>query len=393
MRIAALDVGEARIGVAVSDELGITAQGLGVVRRVGGRRDLEALATLLAPYAPSRLVVGLPLDMRGTEAEAAARVRAFALVLRSPGPPRPTPVTVTLEEGERFAEVAEDLRRQGVLRHPLPLVVWARLTRQDRAVHWGEYLITTPLSPLELMARVTGLPDPVHQLTVPEGLTVRQVVQLLAASGFGAEERFICLLEDPSFLAAEDLPPAGAEGYLFPDTYQFPLATPQERILRTMVHRFREVFGPSLTRRAAAQGLTESEAVTLASLVEEEAARPEERRLVAAVFLNRLHRGMPLQSDPTVLYGRPDSSRTITRADLARPTPYNTYTIGGLPPTPIANPGRDALEAAVDPAPVDYLYFVARGDGSHEFSATLAAHNAAVARYQRAHHQRPERSP
>src|SRR6266568_4958184 len=245
MRIAALDVGEARIGVAVSDELGITAQGLGVVRRVGGRRDLEALAALLTPYAPSRLVVGLPLDMRGTEGAAAARGRrqggrdahppglprapavtrllaagavlaaaaavvAFVLVLRAPGPPRPAPVTVTLDEGERFAEVAEDLRRQGVLRHPLPLVVWARLTRQDRAVHWGEYLITTPLSPLELLARVTGPPDPLHQLTVPEGLTVRQVVQLLAASGFGAEESFLCLLEDASFLASEDLPPAGA---------------------------------------------------------------------------------------------------------------------------------------------------------------------------------------
>src|SRR5207244_2860811 len=204
----------------------------------------------------------------------------------------------------RFAEVAEDLRRQGVLRHPLPLVVWARLTRQDRAVHWGEYLITTPLSPLGLLARVTGLPDPVHQLTVPEGLTVRQVVQLLAASGFGAEESFLCLLEDPRFLASEDMPPAGAEGYLFPDTYQFPLATPQERILRAMVRRFREVFGPPLGRRAAAHGLTEEQAVTLASLVEEETARPEERRLVAAVLLNRLHRGLPLPSDPTVLYGR-----------------------------------------------------------------------------------------
>src|SRR5438046_747033 len=184
MRIAALDVGEARIGVAVSDELGITAQGLGVVRRVGGRRDLEALGAVLA---------------------AAAAVVAFVLVLRAPGPPRPTPVTVTLEDGERFADVAEDLRRQGVLRHPRPLVVWARLTRQDRAVHWGEYLITTPLSPLELLARLTGPPDPLHQLTVPEGLTVRQVVQLLAASGFGAEEGFLCLLEDPSFLASEDL--------------------------------------------------------------------------------------------------------------------------------------------------------------------------------------------
>jgi peptidoglycan lytic transglycosylase G len=324
-----------------------------------------------------RLVVAGVVSLVG-----AAAVAGW-LVLHAAGPPRTTPVAVTLEEGERFAEVAQDLRRQGVLRHPLPLVVWARLTRQDRAVHWGEYLITTPLSPLELLARLTGPPDPLHAVTVPEGLTVRQVVQLLAASGFGSEESFLCLLEDPAFLASEDLPPAGAEGYLFPDTYGFPLATPQERILRTMVKRFRDVFGPPLVLRAAALGLDENEAVTLASLVEEETARPEERRLVAAVFLNRLHRGMPLQSDPTVLYGRSDQSRTITRADLTRPTPYNTYTIGGLPPTPIANPGRESLEAAVDPAPVDYVYFVARGDGSHEFSTTLAAHNAAVARWLR----------
>jgi UPF0755 protein len=314
---------------------------------------------------------------------AAAAVAAFALVLRQPGPPRRAPAIVTVEEGERFTDVADDLRRQHVLRHPLPLVVWARLTRQDRAVHWGEYLITTPLSPLELLARLTGPPDPLHPVTVPEGLTVREVVHLLATSGFGSEESFWCLLEDPGFLAAEDLPPVGAEGYLFPDTYAFPLATPQERILRSMVRHFREVFGPPLVLRAAALGLTEHEAVTLASLVEEETARPEERRLVAAVFLNRLRRGMPLQSDPTVLYGRPDGSRTLTRADLARPTPYNTYTIGGLPPAPIANPGQAALEAAVDPAPVDYLYFVARGDGTHEFSTTLAAHNAAVARWRR----------
>jgi peptidoglycan lytic transglycosylase G len=307
----------------------------------------------------------------------------IAVALRQPGPPRSTPVVVTVEEGDRFADVASDLQRQGVLRHPLPLVVWARLTGQDRAVHWGEYLITTPLSPLELLARLAGPPDPLHPLTVPEGFTVRDVVHLLAAAGFGSEESFFCLLDDPAFLASEELPPEGAEGYLFPDTYAFPLATPQDRILRTMVRHFRDVFTPPLVLRAAALGLGEREAVTLASLVEEETGRPEERRLVAAVFLNRIRRGMPLQSDPTVLYGRTDGTRTLTRADLARPTPYNTYTIPGLPPAPIANPGRASLEAAVDPAPVDYLYFVSRGDGTHEFSTTLAAHNAAVKRFRR----------
>jgi len=313
----------------------------------------------------------------------AGATAAVLLDLRRPGPPLTAPAAVTIEQGERFADVAADLRRQGVLRHVWPLVAWARVTRRDRAVHWGEYLITTPLTPLELLARVTGPPDALHALTVPEGLTVRETVRLLADGGFGSEESFLCLLDDPAFLASEDLPPVGAEGYLFPETYAFPLATPQERILRTMIHQFRDVFGPALVARAADLGLTEEEAVTLASLVEEETGRPEERRLVSAVFHNRLRRGMPLQSDPTVLYGRPDGSRHLTHADLLRPTPYNTYTIAGLPPAPIANPGRAALEAAVDPAPVDYLYFVARGDGTHEFSSTLGAHNAAVARYLR----------
>jgi UPF0755 protein len=302
--------------------------------------------------------------------------------LDRPGPPRHGPVVIEVEEGERFAEIAGDLRRQGVLRHELPLVLFARVTRQDRAVHWGEYMITTPLSALDLLARVTRLPDPLHQVTIPEGLPVRQVVRLLANAGFGSEESFYCVLDDPAFLDSEGLPPTGAEGYLFPNTYDFPLATPQERILRTMVKQFRDAFGPRLAVRAAALGFTEQEAVTLASLIEEEARKPEERRLIAAVFLNRLRRGMPLQSDPTVLYGRDDEDdRRITRADLRRRTPFNTYTIAGLPPTPIANPGRASLEAAVDPAQVDYLYFVARGDGSHEFTSTLAAHNAAVGRH------------
>jgi UPF0755 protein len=303
-----------------------------------------------------------------------------AVLLNRPGPPLAEPVTVTIREGERIGEISRGLVAQGVLRSPFLFVVWARLTGRDHQVHWGEFRIAEPLSPRQLLERLVGPPDSLHAVTIPEGRTVHEVVSLLAAAGLGSEETFQTLLGDPHFLASEGLPSEGAEGYLFPDTYSFPLGTPPERVLGIMIRRFHEVFTPEMAARAAQLGLTPYQAVTLASLVEEETARPEERPLVAAVFLNRLKRGMPLQADPTVLYGRRTGERRLTRADLSQPGPYNTYTTPGLPPTPIANPGRAALEAAVNPAQVPYLYFVARGDGSHEFNTELAQHNAAVAK-------------
>src|SRR5262249_37249725 len=246
-----------------------------------------------------------------------------------------------------------------------------------------------PRSPRQLLERLVGPPDSLHAVTIPEGRTVQEVVSLLAAAGLGSEETFQTLVGDPHFLASEGLPSEGAEGYLFPDTYSFPLGTPPERVLGIMIRRFHEVFTPEMAARAAQLGLTPYQAVTLASLVEEETARPEERPLVAAVYLNRLKRGMPLQADPTVLYGPRPGDRRLSRGDLSQPGPYNTYTTLGLPPTPIANPGRASLEAAVNPAQVPYLYFVARGDGSHEFNTELAQHNAAVAKLRHLERVRP----
>ena len=319
-----------------------------------------------------------------------AGIAVVVVLLDRRGPALSEPVTIAIQQGERLPDVARRMAEQGLLRSPALFVAWARLSGRDRNVRWGEFRIAAPLSPRELLARITGPPDALHAVTVPEGLTAREVVMLLVSAGLGTEDTFEGLLADPQFLAAEGLPPDGAEGYLFPDTYAFPMVTRRARVAH-MVRRFREVFTPEMEQKAALHGLTPQEAVTLASLVEEEAAVPEERPLVAAVFLNRLKRGMPLQADPTVLYGRTDGDRRIRRSDLTQPTKYNTYTISGLPPTPIANPGRAALEAACAPADVPYLYFVARGDGSHEFNVDLARHEEAVARLRRLERDRQAR--
>jgi UPF0755 protein len=304
---------------------------------------------------------------------------AWLLVL--PGPSAVGPVVLPVAEGERFAQVADDLARLGIVRSAAAVRLWARLTGRDRQLAWGDYVFQPPMTPRAVVDRLGRAPDPIGLVTIPEGLTVDEVIGVLVDHGRGSRESFEWLLRDPDFLGREGVPVTGAEGYLFPDTYLLPSTMPPERILHEMLARFRKEAGPELVARGAARGLTLHQIVTLASLIEEEAKLPEEQRLVSAVFHNRLRLGMRLQSDPTVLYGRPSGDREITRADLERPTPYNTYVIVGLPPGPISNPGRGALEAAVDPAPTEALYFVARGDGSHEFTATLADHNAAVARY------------
>jgi UPF0755 protein len=303
--------------------------------------------------------------------------------LVSPGPGQIGPIVLSVAEGQRFATIADDLAALGVVRAPLLFRLWARATGQDRNVAWGDYVIQPPITPQALLDRLGRPPDPVGQVTIPEGLTVDDTIALLVQHGRGSRQAFEALLRDPAFHAREGLPPTGAEGYLFPDTYVFPGTLAPERILREMIARFRAAFDDDLAARSRALGLGPHEVVILASLIEEETTVPAEQPLVSAVFHNRLRLGMRIQSDPTVLYGRARDDRDITRADLATPTPYNTYLIAGLPPGPIANPGRGALEAAVAPAETDALYFVARGDGSHEFTPTLAAHNAAVARYRR----------
>jgi peptidoglycan lytic transglycosylase G len=301
--------------------------------------------------------------------------------LNTPAPLPPGGAVVSIAAGEAFRAISARLQAVGVVRHGWVVRVWARWTGVDHLVQSGEYRFDRPLSPIEVLAMLHLPTAALHRVTIPEGSTVNQVTELLAAAGFGGADQFLCLARDLRFLLSVDAPAGGIEGYLFPDTYAFAWSTPPEQILTAMVERFREQTAALQTRRLDA-GLTEEQMVTLGSLIEKETGAANERALVSAVFHNRLQLGMPLQSDPTAMYGR-DVHGAPKAADLTVESPYNTYLHGGLPPGPICNPGRAALEAALNPARVPYLYFVSRNDGTHVFSRTLEEHNHAVARFQR----------
>jgi len=288
---------------------------------------------------------------------------------------------VAVRSGEPFRFTADRLAAAGVVRHAWLVRLWARATGADRSVRTGTYRFNAPVSARQVLATLQSPATALRNVTIPEGSTVAETIATLAAAGFGGADQFWCVARDPAFLAQLDVPATGLEGYLFPDTYAFELGAAPADILRVMVERFREATAGLQAARITA-GMKEGDVVTLASIVEKETGAGDERPVVSGVFHNRLRIGMPLQADPTAVYGR--QGRPIpTAADLDAPSPYNTYVHRGLPPGPICNPGLAAMEAAVSPAAVPYLYFVARRDGTHEFSRTLDEHNRAVAKYRR----------
>jgi UPF0755 protein len=303
--------------------------------------------------------------------------------LGTPAALPPGGAVVSIAPGETFRVTSERLEAAGIVRHGWVVRWWARWQGLDRLVRSGEYRFDQPLSPLAVLAVLRSPSAALHRVTIPEGSTVSQVADLLAAAGYGGADVFLCLVRDADFLASVDAPVSGLEGHLFPDTYAFAWSTPPVQILTAMAQRFHEQTA-SLQALRRARGMSEQAMVTLASMIEKEAAAATERALISGVFHNRLRLGMPLQSDPTTVYGREGLARGApTHADLGVESPYNTYLHAGLPPGPICNPGRAALEAAVAPADVPFVYFVARNDGTHEFSRSLEEHNRAVARFQR----------
>lgn len=304
---------------------------------------------------------------------------------------------ITIEQGTGTQEIIAQLADAGIVRHPTALKIYLRLESRGGALKAGDYKFPSPISPLQAIEKIERAEVVLERVTIPEGFNRFEIAQALAArTGKATEEEFLRLTEDQTPI--EQIAPTvrDLEGYLFPDTYNYSAKTTAEELIRAMVSRFQEVFTPEWATRASALGLTVHQVVTLASLIEEEARVPEERPLVASVFMNRLERGMPLASDPTFIYaavlahdydGNPNQPR-----HRARFSSYNTYLVPGLPPGPISSPGRASLEAALYPASSDYLYFVVSGtSGHHKFSRTSAEHDVAVAEYRRQQRELRER--
>lgn len=291
-------------------------------------------------------------------------------------PGRGRELVLTVPVGSGLSQITRNLKKAGLIRNHLAFNVYVRLAGSERTMRAGEYHLSTAMSGPAILTRLGRGEQAVFTVTFPEGMTVREVAQTLAERGLVDVEGFMEKLSGESLSSSyADLTPARPpEGFLFPDTYKIAEGTAPEAIARMMIGRFREVFGPELAEEARRRGMSVHEVVTLASIIEKEAKVPEERPLISAVFQNRLRQRRPLQSCATVQYALGRHKPKLSYEDLEIDSPYNTYRHTGLTPGPIASPGLDSIRAALFPAKVNYLYFVARSDGTHVFSTSYRDH-------------------
>ena len=292
------------------------------------------------------------------------------------------PRIVSIRKGASMASAARELAQAGVVRSQLAFVVYADLTGRARRLKPGDYAFKGGEAMPEVLTHLVKGDFMVVTVTIPEGMTVHQIGERLEEAGLACENEFDTAARSGPIARALGLGPLGTEGFLFPATYRFSPLAKTDQILSIMLAQFFAVLTPAVEERLFELDLTAREMVTMASIVEKEARVPQERPIIASVFYNRLKLGMPLQSDPTAQYNlQGDSERAATAVRM--PSAFNTYEIAGLPPGPIANPGLPSLLAALYPAHTDYLYFVARNDGTHIFSRSFAEHLHAIGEIKR----------
>ena len=347
----------------------------GMSGRAGGWTSWTALADRAGAAGTRALVLLL-----GAAGLAAVGLGAWALITPTAmmrGGPRI--IEIPLHQG--VAGVARRLQDEGIVRSRLGFILLAAVTGKARSLKAGEYQVPRGETALGVMALLASGRVVQHQVVLPEGHSLAELARLLEAERLATVPEVLRAARDPAFLLSQGIAADSVEGYLFPDTYQLVRKMTPEEILARMVIRMREQLSPAILAEIRAREITVHEALTLASIIEREAVDSSEMPLISAVFWNRMRRDMPLQADPTVQYAVGRERQRLTREDLQADSPYNTYRRPGLPPGPISNPGLAAIRAAISPAPVGYLYFVAADDRRHHFSTTLEEHNAAVARY------------
>ncbi len=292
---------------------------------------------------------------------------------------------VEIPQGSGSKLMARRLADAGVVRSPTTFRIAVWLSGAGRRLQAGEYRFDRPMTPAEVVDKIARGDVYLRPITFREGLTIREMASIFEEKGFGPASTFVEAASQGARIHSFDPDARDLEGYLFPDTYALPRSATADQLVAGMIGQFERALTPELRAGAAARGVSIRELVTLASIVEKETGKPEERPLIAAVYTNRLKIGMGLQCDPTVIYALERAGRyngNLTREDLKVDSPYNTYRYPGLPPGPIASPGLASLEAAAHPAAVTYLYFVSRNDGSHAFATTLDEHNRNVQQYQ-----------
>ena len=292
---------------------------------------------------------------------------------------------VELPAGAGASEIRQRLVDAGVVRDAMTLRLALRWTGASRDLQAGEYRFDRPMTAIEVVNKIARGDVYGQRITFPEGLTIQEMAQVYESRGLGRARDFVEAARNRALIQDLDPMAPDLEGYLFPDTYTVGRTAVATQLIESMVAGFRAAYPGDAPQPAGEPPLTTRQLVTLASLVEKETAKPEERPVVSAVYRNRLRIGMPMQADPTVIYALQKTGKydgNIRKDDLSINSPYNTYQNRGLPPGPIASPGKAALEAAFRPADVGFLYFVSRNDGSHVFATTLTEHNRNVAEFQ-----------
>jgi UPF0755 protein len=312
-----------------------------------------------------------------TELRAALAAGCFVLAACGQKPYGPS-TRVIIPRGATFAEAADSLSKANLVGWRKMFRVYARVTGGDRNIKPGTYLLRHGTPWKDIIGALHGGHGLVNTITIPEGYTISQITPLLAKTLKVPADSVQAAVRDTALLARLDIPTPTLEGYLFPDTYAFPLGTTARQAVHEMVYDFERRWNPDWDAKASALKINRNDLVTMASIVEKEARVPEERPVIAAVYYNRLQKGMLLQADPTIQYALGHHVGRVLYKDLAVKSPYNTYVNKGLPPGPVAAPGVASLAAAANPANVPYLYFVASPDGHHEFRMTLQEHTSAI---------------